>query len=225
MRILCGCVVACSVFLSSFSGLGVWSQSGTSEPPGLDEIIAAANSYVQASPSWTPAEAPEGAGPESDEGGNSDVLDSETGLLSDAATREAVPFALNDSVYGGSISTTILDIFAGVCAKYPSKDYVAFRSGRYTYDLYIGDISLAGAFSGTQLLHVVYDSNSDGGPYLRYNTEDLGLTPGTSLVYSNLGDYPALPIQGVPYEKALIFGGVVIFLFILFRWVFSRSRV
>ena len=59
---------------------------------------------------------------------------------------------------------------------------------------------------------------------LRYNTEDLGLTPGTSLVYSNLGDYPALPIQGVPYEKALIFGGVVIFLFLLFRWVFSRSR-
>ena len=85
---------------------------------------------------------------------------------------------------------------------------------------------LAGAFSGTQLLHVVYDSASsyNNGPYLRYNTEDLGLTPGTSLVYSNLGDYPALPIQGVPYEKALIFGGVVIFLFLLFRWVFSRSR-
>ena len=39
MRMLCGCVVACSVLLSSFSGLGVWSQSGTSEPPGLDEII------------------------------------------------------------------------------------------------------------------------------------------------------------------------------------------
>ena len=104
--------------------------------------------------------------------------------------------------------------------------HVAFRSGQYTYDLYIGDISLAGAFSGTQLLHVVYDSasNYNNGPYLRYNTEDLGLTPGTSLVYSNLGDYPALPIQGVPYEKALIFGGVVIFLFLLFRWVFSRSR-
>ena len=155
MRTLCGCVVACSVLLSSFLGSAAWSQSGTSEPPGLDEIIA-----------------------------------------------------------------------AGVCSKYPSKDYVAFRSGQYTYDLYIGDISLAGAFSGTQLLHVVYDSASsyNNGPYLRYNTEDLGLTPGTSLVYSNLGDYPALPIQGVPYEKALIFGGVVIFLFLLFRWVFSRSR-
>ena len=167
MRMLCGCVVACSVLLSSFLGSAAWSQSGTSEPPGLDEIIAAANSYVQASPSWTPAEAPEGAGPESDEGGNRDVLDSETGLLSDAATREAVPFALNDSIYSGNISTTILDIFAGVCAKYPSKDYVAFRSGQYTYDLYIGDISLAGAFSGTQLLHVVYDSasNYNNGPY------------------------------------------------------------
>lgn len=88
MRILCGCVVSFSVLLSSFLGSAVWSQSGTSEPPGLDEIIAAANSYVQASPSWTPAEAPEGAGPESDEGGNSDVLDSEAGLLSDAATGE-----------------------------------------------------------------------------------------------------------------------------------------
>lgn len=198
MRILCGCVVSFSVLLSSFLGSAAWSQSGTSEPPGLDEIIAAANSYVQASPSWTPAEAPEGAGPESDEGGNSDVLDSEAGVLSDAAQSEAVPFALNDSIYSGSISTTILDVFAGVCAKYPSKDYVAFRSGQYTYDLYIGDISLAGAFSGMQLLHVVYDSASsyNNGPYLRYNTEDLGLTPGTSLVYSNLGDYPALPIQG-----------------------------
>ena len=89
MRMLCGCVVACSVLLSSFLGSAAWSQSGTSEPPGLDEIIAAANSYVQASPSWTPAEAPEGAGPESDEGGNSDVLDFETGVLSDAATGEA----------------------------------------------------------------------------------------------------------------------------------------
>ena len=76
MRILCGCVVSFSVLLSSFLGSAAWSQSGTSEPPGLDEIIAAANSYVQASPSWTPAEAPEGSGPESDEGGNSDVLDS-----------------------------------------------------------------------------------------------------------------------------------------------------
>ena len=90
MRMLCGCVVACSVLLSSFLGSAAWSQSGTSEPPGLDEIIAAANSYVQASPSWTPAEAPEGAGPESDEGGNSDVLDFETGVLSDAATGEAL---------------------------------------------------------------------------------------------------------------------------------------
>ena len=167
-----------------------------------------------------------GSGGSRAEGGNSDVLDFETGVLSDAATGEAVPFALNDSIYSGSISTTILDIFSGIYSKYPSKDYVAFRSGQYTYDLYIGDISLAGAFSGTQLLHVVYDSASsyNNGPYLRYNTEDLGLTPGTSLVYSNLGDYPALPIQGVPYEKALIFGGVVIFLFLLFRWVFSRSR-
>ena len=138
MRTLCGCVVVCSVLLSSFLGSAAWSQSGTSEPPGLDEIIAAANSYVQASPSWTPAEAPEGAGPESDEGGNSDVLDPEASVLPDAATGEAVPFDLNDSVYSGSISTTILDIFAGVCSKYPSKDYVAFRSGQYTYDLYIG---------------------------------------------------------------------------------------
>lgn len=81
MRTLCGCFVACSVLLSSFLGSAVWSQSGTSEPPGLDEIIAAANSYVQASPSWTPAEAPEGAGPESDEGGNSDVLDPEASVL------------------------------------------------------------------------------------------------------------------------------------------------
>ena len=222
---LCGCVVACSVLLSSFLGSAAWSQSGTSEPPGLDEIIAAANSYVQASPSWTPAEAPEGAGPESDEGGDRDVLDLEASVLPDAATVEAVPFGLNDSIYSGSISTTILDIFSGVCSKYPAKDYVAFRSGQYTYDLYLGDISLAGAFSGSQLLHVVYTAlNSNNGPYLRYNTEDLALTPGTSLVYSNLGDYPALPIQGVPYEKALIFGGVVIFLFLLFRWVFSRFR-
>ena len=74
MRMLCGCVVVCSVLLSSFLGSAAWSQSGTSEPPGLDEIIAAANSYVQASPSWTPAEAPEGAGPESDEGGNREVF-------------------------------------------------------------------------------------------------------------------------------------------------------
>ena len=46
MRILCGCVVSFSVLLSSFLGSAAWSQSGTSEPPGLDEIIAAANSYA-----------------------------------------------------------------------------------------------------------------------------------------------------------------------------------
>ena len=50
MRILCGCVVACSVLLSSFLGSAAWSQSGSSEPPGLDDIIAAANCFLKSSP-------------------------------------------------------------------------------------------------------------------------------------------------------------------------------
>ena len=151
MRILCGCVVSFSVLLSSFLGSAAWSQSGTSEPPGLDEIISAANSYVQASPSWTPAEAPEGAGPESDEGGNRDVLDSETGLLSDAATREAVPFGLNDSIYVDTLfsglsglvtagSTTLT--FPAFAIAVQGTDYQVWQE--HTFDL----SQLDGWFSG-----------------------------------------------------------------------------
>ena len=59
---MCRCMLGAFVLLLGFPA--VWSQSGTGvEPPGLDEIIAAANSYVQASPSWTPGRGSGGAGP------------------------------------------------------------------------------------------------------------------------------------------------------------------
>ena len=152
---------------------------------------------------------------------------SETSLLPDAAAGEAVPFAVNSGIYGGSISTAVLDLFAGIVGKYPAKDYVIFRSGSNTYDLFLGDIDLTGIFTGSDLLHVVYDTTSsyNTGPYLRYNREVLQLTPGNGLVYSNLGDYPALAGVGVgfPYVKAILFGVVLLFLFLLFRWLFGKS--
>lgn len=195
------------------------------EPPSIGELIAEANSYVQSSPSWTPGESSEEDSPALEE----DVPDEivfEAGVLPDAEEGEAVPYALNSTIYYGTISTAVLDLFAGIVGKYPTKDYVAFRSGSNTYDLFVGKIDLTGIFSGSDLLHVVYDATTsyNSGPYLRYNREQLQLAPGNGLVYSNLGDYPALAgvEVGFPYAKAILFGVVVLFLFLLFRWLFGR---
>lgn len=203
------------------------------EDAGLSDLLDAANDFVQSSPSF-PAQgeaAPEIGAPENIVNvGDFDVdtLDPAAGLLPDAATYEGLIAPLADSVYYGSISTAVLDFASGIVAKHPTKDYVFFRSGQYSYDIYVGDITFSGSsFSGSDLLHIVYDSQTynQTGPSISYSTGSLSLTPNSSLLYSNLGDYPSLGGSVPAYGKALIFAVGILFLFNVLRFVFPhRAR-
>lgn len=108
-------------------------------------------------------------------------------------------------IYEGSISSTALTAFEGVVARYPLSDYVAFRSGQYSYTLAVGDLIYDGStVSGDAVL---YTYTSYSGDYAWTNTGSaaFSVVPGDHLLYSNLGDFPILGSGGDLYAFALFF--------------------
>ena len=113
-----------------------------------------------------------------------------------------VPMALPASAasyttHDGNISTTYITIFRDIVGKIsPLDDYVFFRSGQYEYILVSGDLEYSGgSFAGqsVKVYRIVTDS-AYSSTYSYFQTEEtaFSLTPGSGLVYSNLGAYPDL---------------------------------
>ena len=79
-----------------------------------------------------------------------------------------------------------------------SDDYVFYRASQYVYRLAYGDLTLNGqTFTGSDLnfIDFTYSSNTTGYLMSR-STGTLNLNCNDAIVYSNLGDYPILNVEG-----------------------------
>lgn len=124
-------------------------------------------------------------------------------------------------IYEGSISSGALTAFEGVVSRSPMSDYVAFRSGQFSYVLAVGDLDLSsGVITGTADLYTYY---SYGGDYSWTQTSGaLDLTLGDNLVYSNLGSYPIL--GGDVNATLLLFAFCVFCFTMLTNGIFKAAR-
>lgn len=116
------------------------------------------------------------------------------------------------SVYTeGNISSSYTTIFRDLIGqKQISDDYLFFRSGQYEYVLLIGDLEYQdGVFLGdaaTEYKIVTATGYSSDYTYTVQEVTDVSLVPGTSLVYSNLGQYPELqePTDYLLFSQVLL---------------------
>lgn len=146
----------------------------------------------------------------------------------------AMPLQAQASTYSpytdGNIGTTQLQYFRDIISNLGINDsYVASRTGRYTYQLFVGDIKYSnGQFVCSQQGSVitVYTINTDTNSFGTYTynvSTDNNFTFNASnfLVYSNLGDYPSLEERSVIYEFSTFFIIAVVSLCALLRPLFN----
>lgn len=146
----------------------------------------------------------------------------------------AMPIQAQASTYSpyndGNIGTTQLQYFRDIVSNLGINDsYVASRTDRYTYQLFVGDIKYSnGQFMGSNQgsLITIYTINTDNNSYGTYTysvTTDNNFTFNASnfLVYSNLGQYPSLEERSVIYEFSTFFIFAVVALCALLRPLFS----
>lgn len=153
----------------------------------------------------------------------------------------AMPLQAQASTYSpyndGNIGTTQLQYFRDIVSNIGINDsYVASRTDRYKYQLFVGDIKYSnGQFLSNQQGSVitVYTINTDTNSFGTYTysvSTDNNFTFNASnyLVYSNLGDYPQLEERSVIYEFSTFFIIAVVALCALLRPLFCfvyRTRI
>lgn len=117
-----------------------------------------------------------------------------------------------DTVYDeGTISTTYLEYARGVVSgKMPGDSYVFFRGGQYNYTLIVSDNLKHedGQFVADTFTRYTWTVNSGYNTVPTYEVIDdssFSLSVGSTMVYSNLGDYPSLEDGGVIYGQITAF--------------------
>lgn len=132
-----------------------------------------------------------------------------------------------DTVYNeGTISTTYLEYARGVVAgKMPADSYVFFRGGQYNYTLIVSDNLKHedGRFVADTFTRFTWTVSSGYNTVPTYDVSigsAFSLNSGSTMVYSNLGDYPSLEDGGVIYGQitavllaVLLLGGLARSLF------------
>lgn len=149
----------------------------------------------------------------------------EFALVNEEGSLYAVPYSSYVPSYG--VGTTYNSLFSGFVYKLsPIQHYVYFRPDQYRYIFAYGD-SLRNndsIFTGTDIHVVVYNTNfpTGGQPSLTSHVEDSFLLSASSnLVYSDIGDYPALvDRRSSDYSQA----SCVILASFLLLFIFFRIR-
>lgn len=82
-----------------------------------------------------------------------------------------------ESVYDGSISSSILNFFSGYYRNhYENQDYLILRDGQYTYRMYVGDIVPNGKSCSVRNCDLItYNSNS-GYDFTPFYSVDTGVS-------------------------------------------------
>ena len=157
-----------------------------------------------------------------------------TGLQQDVETLSMEVAALSAAVSDYNLGTTNLTIFEGVVEKVPfGHHYVYWRDSEYRYCLAVGPLTVSGTtFSSVEPVTVyTYERHySSGESYYTWSVStdvSFTLSCGSRLVYSDIGDYPAISGREVnKYDAVTAYCAVGVVLFALFdrlrRSCFSR---
>lgn len=147
-----------------------------------------------------------------------------TGLEEDVNTLSLEVAALSAAVSDYNLGTNNLAIFEGVVEKVPfGHHYVYWRDSEYRYCLAVGPLTVSGStFSSAEPVTVyAYERHySSGDSYYTWSvfTDDaFSLSCGSRLVYSDIGDYPAIAGKEVSrYDAVTAYCAVGVVLFALF---------
>lgn len=136
----------------------------------------------------------------------------------------------------GNISSSYTTYFQDILNGLPADTtYVYYRSGQYTYAMVVGNLALSNnVISSSEPVTIYEISTNSGSSYnsvYRYyvrSESNFSLNIGSSLVYTNLGDYPVLEERGDIFESALLFIFIIFCLCCFIRSWFKftyRTRV
>lgn len=147
-----------------------------------------------------------------------------TGLEQDVDTLSLEVAALSAAVSDYNLGTTNLTIFEGVVEKVPfGHHYVYWRDSEYRYCLAVGPLTVNGTtFSSSEPVTVyTYERIYSGGDShyeWSVSTDNVfSLSCGSRLVYSDIGDYPAIAGKEVSkYDAVTAYCAVGVVLFALF---------
>lgn len=158
-----------------------------------------------------------------------------TGLEQDVESLSMEVAALSAVVSDYNLGTTNLAIFEGVVDKVPfGHHYVYWRDSEYRYCLAVGPLTVSGTtFSSVEPVTVyTYERHySSGDSYYTWSASTdnaFSLSCGSRLVYSDIGDYPAISGKEMnKYDAVTAYCAVGVVLFALFdrlrRSCFGRS--
>ena len=147
-----------------------------------------------------------------------------TGLEQDVDSLSMEVAALSAVVSDYNLGTSNLTIFEGVVEKVPfGHHYVYWRDSEYRYCLAVGPLTVAGTtFSSAEPVTVyTYERHySSGDSYYTWSVSTdnvFSLSCGSRLVYSDIGDYPAITGKEVnKYDAVTAYCAVGVVLFALF---------
>lgn len=147
-----------------------------------------------------------------------------TGLEQEVDSLSLEVAALSAAVSDYNLGTTNLAIFEGVVEKVPfGHHYVYWRDSEYRYCLAVGPLTVSGTtFSSAEPVTVyTYERHySSGDSYYTWSvrTDDtFSLSCGSRLVYSDIGNYPAITGREVnKYDAVTAYCAVGVVLFALF---------
>lgn len=135
------------------------------------------------------------------------------------------------SIYDeGTISSTYLTYFKDIVSGIKFTDnYVAFRSGQYSYTMVVGDLEYNnGVISlNSEGKEYVFASRSISGYNQQYgyevnNINNFSITCGDNIIYSDVGDYPQLIERGDRYEILTLFLLCIVVLCIVINRIFFK---
>lgn len=108
-------------------------------------------------------------------------------------------FAATHSVYTeGNLSTTYVQYFKDILSGANiNDDYIAFRSGQYSYTMVVGDLDISGDTVSLKDSGVIYTFTQSGNYNSTYsfnysNINQFSVNVGDNIIYSNVGHYPHL---------------------------------
>lgn len=147
-----------------------------------------------------------------------------TGLEQDVESLSQEVAALSTAVSDYNLGTTNLAIFEGLVEKVPfGHHYVYWRDSEYRYCLAVGPLTVSGTtFTSSDPVTVytyerIYVSGDSRYTWSVTTDDVFSLSCGSRLVYSDIGDYPAIAGKEVSkYDAVTAYCAVGVVLFALF---------